>query len=131
MRLLNIVIFLICYLLYLLNESILKNLNNLFFTGYYNDILAPILLLSYSNFLLSKYKKNLIGTKSFIFILVCSIIWEFFAPLIREGSVIDPFDFVAYLFGCFLYNVIYKFITNKIDKNNKVNIDLKKKKSKK
>lgn len=113
MRLLNIAIFIIFFIFYLLNELILKSLNNIFFTGYYNDILAPILLLSYSNFLLLKYNKYFIGAKSFIFIVICSFIWEFFAPLIKSDAIMDFLDFIAYLTGCFIYNIIFIFYIRK------------------
>lgn len=118
MFLLNILIFLVCFLLYLINEFLFKKyFNNIFFIGYYNDVLAPILLLSYSNILLYRYNNVLIGTTSFVFILICSFIWEFLAPLIKKGSVIDIFDFVAYIVGCTIYNVIFK-LNKKIKKAN-------------
>lgn len=116
MRLLNIIIFLICFLLYLINEVMLKKIRNIFFTGYYNDMLAPILLLSYSNFLLYRHKQLLLGTKSFAFILICSFVWEFLAPLIKENSVVDAFDFIAYIVGCGIYNIILIIYIKRIKK---------------
>lgn len=118
MRLLNTAIFLLCFLLYLLNELIFKKLNNIFFLGYYNDILAPILLLSYSNFLLSRYNKALVGIKSFIFIVICSFVWEILALLIKENSVADILDCGAYLLGCMIYNLVIFIFTKKSKKNN-------------
>lgn len=108
MRMLNVLIFIICFILYLLNELLFKkNYNNIFFIGYYNDILAPLLLLSFSNILLDKYKKKILGAKSFIVIFICSIVWEILAPIIKKGAVLDVLDFVAYTIGCVIYNVIF------------------------
>lgn len=105
---LNVLIFIICFILYLLNELLFKkNYNNIFFIGYYNDILAPLLLLSFSNILLDKYKKKILGAKSFIVIFICSIVWEILAPIIKKGAVLDVLDFVAYTIGCVIYNVIF------------------------
>lgn len=104
-------------LLYLFNNIIFKKITigfiNYFFICYFNDILAPIWILSYSNILLSENKKEMVKlsvTLSFTF--CCGLIWEFFTPLIKKTSVTDIIDLFAYLFGGLIFWYIQKLYLN-------------------
>ena len=58
----DFVIFILCFILYGLNEVYLKKLDtniHWFFSGYYNDFLASIIFLSYSNILTTVFMKKL------------------------------------------------------------------------
>lgn len=117
---LNVKIFVFAFIIYLINQIILKKTIYTFFKYYFNDLLAPILLLSFSNFLLQFYNKELKGKNIYIFIGFCSIFWEFITPLYKKSSVCDILDIVMYLIGASLY-IILKFIIIRREKNGKQN----------
>lgn len=77
--------------------------------GYFNDLLAPILLLSFSNLLLSFYGKDLQGKNVYLVIAICSIYWEFITPLYKTDSVCDILDIVMYMCGASIYSFL-KFL---------------------
>ena len=90
--------------LYLLNNLILKqNTRGVlreFLICYFNDVIAPIALLAYSNILLGTTGKRLCSIRHILLFCLCAgFVWEFLAPLIKRGSVTDPCDMIAYLFG--------------------------------
>ena len=94
--------------LYLLNNLILKqNTRGVlreFLICYFNDVMAPMALLAYSNILLGTTGKRLCSIRHiFPFCLCAGFVWEFLAPILKEGSVADPCDMIAYLFGGSVY----------------------------
>ena len=109
----NFSIFIISVLLYLLNRFIILNINNstihYFFSGYFDDLLAPLLLFSYINILLSFYNKKIYSLKYLIiFILLVSIVWEYLIIFIKPTSVSDPIDVIFYILGTLIYWIIHK-----------------------
>jgi hypothetical protein len=106
--------------LYLLNNQIFKQntagaLGD-FLTCYFNDLMAPICLLAYSNILLGTRGKRLCRIGHILLFCLCAgLVWEFLAPLINAGSVTDPADIAAYLSGGSLYWIIEKIRTRKND----------------
>lgn len=95
-------------LLYLFNNIIFKEVTTgilqYFFICYFNDVLAPLWILSYSNILLSKKGIALVRLREIIyFTIFCGIVWEVFAPFAKKIAVTDIFDMVAYLFGGYLF----------------------------
>jgi hypothetical protein len=109
----NFSIFIISVLLYLLNRFIILNINNsiihYFFSGYFDDLLAPILLFSYINILLSFYNKKIYSLKYLIIsILIVSIVWEYLIVFIKPTSVSDPIDVIFYVLGTLIYWIIHK-----------------------
>lgn len=109
----NFLIFIISVLLYLLNRFIFLNINNstlnFFFSCYFDDLLAPLLLFSYINILLSFYNKKIYSLKYLIiFILLVSIVWEYLICFIRPTSVSDPIDILFYVLGTLIYWIIHK-----------------------
>jgi len=109
----NFLIFIICVSSYLLNRVILLNINNsilhYFFSCYFDDLLAPLLLFSYINILLSFYNKKIYSLKYLMtFILLVSIVWEYLICFIKPTSVSDPLDVLFYAFGTLIYWTIHK-----------------------
>lgn len=105
-RCFNIVIFIIIFMMYVINQKLLKKTQNIFFQGYFNDLLAPILLLAFSNFLLSFYEKEWKGKNIYIVIVICGIYWEFITPLYKKDSVCDVLDMIMYIGGASIYSLL-------------------------
>lgn len=77
-------------------------------TNHLNDFLAGILFPAYTNLILSfsKYRKLLrfdTIPRISLLILVCSIIWEFVAPIFLPFSTGDLIDIACYLLGGSFY----------------------------
>lgn len=111
-RLENISIFFTCVILHLMNVLVFLKINNsslhYFFSGYFDDLLAPILLLSYVNLILSIYNKKIYTLRYLIlFILLVSIVWEYLVVYIKPNSVSDPFDILCYVLGTIIYWIIH------------------------
>jgi len=111
-RLENISIFITCVILHFMNVLVFLKINNsslhYFFSCYFDDLLAPILLLSYVNLLLSIYNKKLYTLRYLIlFILLVSIVWEYLVVYIKPNSVSDPFDILCYVLGTIIYWIIH------------------------
>lgn len=105
----NVAIGLFSFIAYLLNQIILKKTNWTFFTNYFNDLLAPIILLAFTNFLLNFYNKELKGKYIYLFIGLCGVFWEFVTPLYKTTSVCDILDIVMYILGASIY-IIVRFL---------------------
>lgn len=108
---LDLAILLLCLLAYSTNQYIVKHItDNIFLHCYFNDMLAPPILLSATNIFISLTPKH-----SFLFITPVKIIsitmgaglfWELVTPTYRIDSVADSSDLVAYLIGGLLYYLI-------------------------
>ena len=114
----NIVIFFTSTLVYFLNQFLLKKLDiiylSTFFNCYLNDVLAQILILSYSNILLKIINKSVSKLiHIFVFVLACGVVWEFIAPLYKSKSTCDWFDFLAYLAGGLIYYLTISALRHK------------------
>ena len=101
----------LCFILYLVNNYLIKPFYGLPLTGnYFNDILAGIVLLSFSNILLSFYSGKDILIKKFyimmVFLLAAGLFWEYVTPLYKPGAVSDVLDIPAYMTGGIIYYVI-------------------------
>lgn len=112
-RIENFLIFIISVLLYVLNTLIFSNLNystiHYFFSCYFNDLLAPILLFSYINLLLSLLDKKIYSLKYLIIIIMsCSFVWESLILSFKPTSVSDPIDVSFYVLGTLIYWIILK-----------------------
>lgn len=111
----NMIIFVTCVLLYGINELLLKrqDIMRWLFSGHFNDFLAPLLLLSYSNILIkiayNKTYNSFLGLSTGM--LAVSLIWEYAAPYIKSGAVTDPLDIIAYYVGFMVYWIAIKLIT--------------------
>ncbi len=115
----NFYIFISCVCLYVINTLFFSNLANpklnCFFNCFFNDLLAPILLFSYINLVLSFYNKKLYSLKYlFLITIACSFVWEYLILFFKPTSVSDPIDVLFYFLGTMIYWIIYK---NWIHKN--------------
>jgi hypothetical protein len=98
-----------------INQTVLKfrfdGMIGTFFNYYFNDVLAALLILIWTNFLLSLIQRKL-DNHGHIFLLTLSIalFWEYITPLYKAGSTSDIWDVIAYLFGGFIYSsfVLYR-----------------------
>ena len=112
----NVLIFIACVFLYLLNEYCLKDCTTggiqFFLICYFNDFLAPLLFLSYANILL--LTRDMSWNKLSHIMLVClinGILWEFVAPFFKNNAVMDLCDFIFYFLGGFLYWALNRHVS--------------------
>ena len=74
---------------------------------YFNDILAGVVILAYSNLLFIVVRKEEHSFRSLIrilfFVFIAGMFWEFIAPMFRRDSVSDLGDIMAYLIGGITY----------------------------
>ena len=117
-RRINLSIFFSGAFLYAANEFIKMRTSGLI--GYllrchFNDFIAGLIIVAYSNYVISLSKYNSIdGLKDIVFFSsVCGLFWEGVAPLFLRYSVSDPVDIVAYVLGSVLYYYIKKMIVSK------------------
>ena len=86
-------------------------------TCYFNDILAGVLIISYTNFILSFYNGGSKEIRSIkyieLLVLVCGLFWEYISPIFRTDQVTDPIDILAYLAGGIIYYVIRTKLDNR------------------
>ena len=111
-------IFVFCFIMYGLNEYIFKSLDvqlHWFFIGYYNDVLASIILLSYSSLLIVIFAKRQIEhfVLCSILIVLIGVFWEYVTPWYKK-STSDPLDLVAYYIGFLIYWLVVKYTRRKI-----------------
>jgi len=117
-RIINLSIFITCIILYGFNTIIFSSINNYnlhyFFSSYFNDLLAPLLLFSYINIILSLIDKKMYSLKYLILIIILSsFVWEFIAPIFKPNSISDPIDILFYFIGTMVYWIIYKMWNQK------------------
>lgn len=115
---LNLVLILAVLCLYVLNNYYFKHNTEghlqYFMVCYFNDLLAPISLISYTNILLISIHYEL-KKISWIVLLgfVSGLIWEFSAPFFKTSSTTDIIDLFIYMLGAFLYWLMNHFFQTK------------------
>ncbi len=100
-----ILLFFVC-VLYVVNTFLIDT-TNIFMNGYFNDLIAPIGVLSFLNIVISLFNvrfEKIIECMMFIFL--CGLFWEF-SP-IKEDAVRDICDIVCYEGGTIIYLIIHK-----------------------
>lgn len=103
---LSVSIIVLYFLNRLVSPILPQSLFKQFLTCYFNDMLCGILIVAYSNFILSFYRGNFYFRKLWhigLLVLVCGLFWEFVTPVFRQSSIGDPLDIVAYLAGGGVY----------------------------
>lgn len=104
-RMFNISIFIISILLYFLNTTLTIS-SNLFFSSYFADLLASIVLFSFLNAI---YPVKLTNFYLLLFITaVASFVWEYVALFIKNGAIFDLNDVVCYFLSYLIYIVLIK-----------------------
>lgn len=82
-----------------------------FLTGYFDDMLAPIVFFSLVNMSFSVSRVQMVYIMPLVmFTVIAGCFWEFIAPVFIEESVSDPADFVAYIVGTVVYWAATSFI---------------------
>ena len=120
-RILYLFLIWLCLALYFFNNLLLKQISagflRYFAVSHFNDFLAPMIILSISNFFLSMTGRSILKLwQVLLFTLACGAFWEFTAFLFPDGVLIlpastyDPIDFIAYFAGGFLFWVIVKTV---------------------
>lgn len=113
----NIIILVICFSLYLINNFVLKKYESsfqMFFICWFNDLIAPILALAYINFRFGEKILSII--RIIVFCTMFALFWEFGALIIKPNSVFDPLDIICYYIGGLAYYIIisiHKITTGK------------------
>lgn len=112
-RPLNLVLLVGAAGLYLLNNLYLKHVTGgllyEFMNGYFNDLICPLFFLSYSNILLISVSREMSKLWQLaLFSLAAGLVWEFFAPVIKKGSITDLKDLVCYQLGTIVYWILQK-----------------------
>ncbi len=115
---LDILLIIFTSILYIMNNVILKHIFTgilrYFFVCYFNDLICPLFLLSYTNLLLVTVKKKIISFTNILFFIVpAGLIWEYFAPLVKPSATIDVYDLLCYFVGGVLYYFIIRLIGRK------------------
>ena len=102
----NIIIILFCLSLYIINNYIIKRIENVFqdfFICWFNDLLAPILVLAYINFRFGdNHKLNSLLTVLLLCTVFCAV-WEIGGLIIKQNSTFDPLDIACYYIGGLIY----------------------------
>lgn len=80
-----------------------------FMNGYFNDVLAGLLLISFTNLMFDKINKSFYSLlKIEGYLCLVGLFWEYITPLYNQNSTSDPFDILAYMIGGLVYFVIIK-----------------------
>jgi hypothetical protein len=111
--LLTCVSFIIAVSLYALNQFYLKHhVIASFFHSYFNDVLAGITFITYSNmlfFLVGKPQHCFQRLHTILSLIIAAgWFWEYVTPLYRKDSVSDPIDILAYAIGAACYWLLLK-----------------------
>ena len=109
----NGVIILITLVLYIINQHIKQDIQNIllnrFMCGYFNDIIGSITFVAYVNIVLSFRQMCVNKLWQIIFLMLgCAFFWEVVTPLFRKSTVADFWDVIAYVCGGILYWLILK-----------------------
>ncbi|KRF31695.1 hypothetical protein ASG93_04990 [Paenibacillus sp. Soil787] len=99
-----------CFLLYFINQFYFKKIEMQFswlFKNHFNDVLASLILLSYSNCLILVLKNRRIRsfTIQFIFISVVGLFWEYGSPYFMRSTA-DILDIFSYEIGFLIYWIL-------------------------
>lgn len=107
----DVIILTIVICLCLTNELIIKQITwtlSPIFHYYFNDLLAPLLLMSACNTIL--YYKNLprilLCRQLFSMWVLCSVAWEWLAIYLKPTSTFDVVDICVYFTGIAIYKVV-------------------------
>ena len=104
--------FVLTLLVVILNELVSNDCKSRFIVYYLNDLLAPIVILTFTSLFLSQFLKEIYRLSKkqlFFFFVYLSFTFEYFLPHIAQEYTRDKFDVVAYGLGTLLYhNLINK-----------------------
>ena len=86
---------------------------------HFNDFLASLLLLSFSNLLLETVNKEISSFPAVLLLcLLAGFVWEYIAPIWKRTATTDLLDVAAYIIGGLFYWVLLKtLVKNGVTKN--------------
>jgi hypothetical protein len=123
----DLICILFVYITYLCNNSLIKqNCKGIFkdfFTGYFNDLIAMIMLLAYFNISISSKGNNKRINKLHIILPICLIwgmLWENFAQIFNPLAVKDSLDVLCYCISGVIYFLLYSINECYEKKNNNI-----------
>ena len=116
----NLMLLILVDFAYWINNLFLKEhsggLLRVFFIGYFNDLICPLLFFSYANLLLNSVGKEFARLWVICLVSLCtSCVWEFVAPLMKPSSTTAPLDIFCYITGGVVYWAILRYIKNKTE----------------
>ena len=85
-------------------KHVAKGLLRQFLICYFNDLICPLFFFAYANTLLITVHRELTKLWQLFVVSLCAgLVWEYFAPYIKENSVSDLWDIVCYQTGTCVY----------------------------
>ena len=102
-------VFLFSVLVFLFYEASVEVIPYVFVHSYLNDLLAPIIILTITQFVLSFYQKKYyrLSVNQLLFFLVyISLFFEYFLPSISESYISDAFDVLVYALGVLTFHIL-------------------------
>lgn len=114
-RIYNALILIIALSLFFLNNIFFKSIH-IFFSFYFSDLLAAIVLFSFLNMVYMIKIKNI-----WILLIItagASFIWEYVALFIKKGAVFDLNDVFCYFISCLIYICLIHLYEYKIKNSN-------------
>lgn len=80
-------------------------------SSYLNDVMAPVAIFSICNIIYACQGRQLTSLPTMLMTtLVWAFVWEVVGPMVREQSVADLFDVVAYIMGTLAYWLLQKHL---------------------
>ena len=98
-------------LFYLLNRLYGKSaIGGLFLSCYANDLAAGLALTAWLDLLFALAGCHAVVSwkQTVPYLFFCGFVWEILAPLWKPNAVCDPWDFLAYQAGGFLYLLLFR-----------------------
>jgi hypothetical protein len=96
-----------------INQTLLKfrfdGVIGTFFNYYFNDVLAALLILVWTNVLMSLIDRQFDNIfHIFLLTFTIALFWEYVTPLYKSGSTSDVLDVLAYLLGGVIYTIFIR-----------------------
>ena len=115
----NTLLIIVSLSIYIANYFFKKELisyNFPFIRNHLNDLLAAIVVMSYSGILLNFQNRNSIISPALTFGICsfCGIIWEYVAPFLNPTSVSDYIDILCYYCSGFIYCSIINIFVKEV-----------------
>jgi len=107
----DVIILIVCVILFIANQTYLKTLGILFFNNHFNDLIAIPLYFSLINVILRYLLDTEINSFKFLFLMtvVLSFMGEYLSLFTRKGSVFDYLDICCYFIGLIVYYTVKNY----------------------
>ena len=113
---LEIQLILIIMILYMLNKTyfIHNTTGNIqmFYQCYFNDLLAPVFMLSLIVIMFGMFELEIKQYYLFILIgMIAGLCWEYIIPMIKQSSISDVNDLICYFIGINIFYILKRIDT--------------------